>query len=72
MHISTNFINRKNYNENMKVKVFDEQHELDLEYEINQFLSQKEIKVVDIRFSTAAFYDEEDQVFCFSALILYE
>lgn len=57
----------------MKVKVFDEQHEDDLTDAINEFIENKQPKILDIRFSTAAFKGEEDeQIFCFSALILYE
>lgn len=57
----------------MKVKVFDEQHELDLEDAINEFLEENKGKVVDIKFSTSSFVDdEEEQIFCFSAMILYE
>lgn len=57
----------------MKVKVFDEQHELDLEDAINEFLEEYKGKVVDIKFSTSSFVDdEEEQIFCFSAMILYE
>lgn len=56
----------------MKVKVIDEQHELDLEDAINEFLEENE-KIIDIKFSTSSFVDEEkEQIFCFSAMILYE
>lgn len=57
----------------MKVKVFDEQHELDLEDAINEFIEESESKVIDIKFSTSSFVDDEkEQIFCFSAMILYE
>lgn len=56
----------------MKVKVFDEQHEDDLSDAINEFIVKVEPKIIDIRFATAAFVCEEEQIFCFSALILYE
>lgn len=57
----------------MKVKVFDEQHELDLEDAINEFIEENECNVIDIKFSTSSFVDEEkEQIFCFSAMILYE
>lgn len=57
----------------MKVKVFDEQHELDLEDAINEFIEENEGNVIDIKFSTSSFIDEEkEQIFCFSAMILYE
>ncbi|HAH93559.1 sporulation protein Cse60 [Dielma fastidiosa] len=56
----------------MKVKVFDEQHEDDLSDAINEFIESKQPKILDIRFATAAFEGEDEQIFCFSALILYE
>lgn len=54
----------------MKVKVIDEGHEKDLEDEINAFIEDKE--VYDIKFSTAVAVSGEDQIFCFSALIVYK
>ena len=54
----------------MKVKVIDEGHEKDLEDEINDFIYDKE--VYDIKFSTAVAVSGEDQIFCFSALIVYK
>lgn len=54
----------------MRVKCFDEQHENDLTEVINQFIENKQ--VIDIKFACSCFDDGEDQVFCFSALVLYE
>lgn len=54
----------------MKVKVFDEGHEKDLEEVINQFILDEEPEIIDIKFSTAVAVSEE-QIFCFSALIVY-
>lgn len=54
----------------MKVKVIDVEHEKDLEDEINNFISDKE--VYDIKYSTAVAVSGEDQIFCFSALIVYK
>lgn len=56
----------------MKVKCFDEQHEDDLTDAMNEFLADKLYKIIDIKFSTAAFLVKEEQIFCFSALLLYE
>lgn len=53
----------------MKVKVIDAEHEKDLEIEINSFISDKE--VFDIKYSTSVGIFGEDQIFCFSALIIY-
>ena len=54
----------------MKVKVFDESHEKDLEEVINRFISEEEPEIIDIKFSTAVAVSEE-QIYCFSALIVY-
>ena len=48
----------------MKVKCFDESHEKDLEYAINAFLS-------DIRYAVSASIFGEEQIYCFSAMIVY-
>ncbi len=54
----------------MKVKVFDEGHEKDLEEAINKFILEEEPEIIDIKFSTAVAVSEE-QIYCFSALIVY-
>ena len=56
----------------MKVKLFDESHELDLEKSINKFLNEKEIDVIDIKYQVALCIVGEEQIFCFSAMIIYE
>ena len=53
----------------MKVKVFDENHEKDLEDDINEFIIDK--KVIDIKYNVAISIAGEDQIYCFSALIMY-
>ena len=55
----------------MKVKLFDESHELDLEKSINKFLSEKEIDLVDIKYQVSITTSGEDQIYCFSAMIIY-
>ncbi len=56
----------------MKVKIFDESHEKDLETSINEFLSEQEdINIIDIKFQTAISIFSEEQIYCFSAMILY-
>ena len=54
----------------MKVKLFDESHENDLENDINEFI--KDIELIDIKFNAAVSIFAEEQVFCFSALIMYK
>ncbi len=56
----------------MKVKVIDEGHEGDLEKSVNAFLSELEGEVVDIKFSVSACIFGEEQIYCFSALIMYK
>ena len=55
----------------MKVKLFDENHELDLEKSINKFLKEKEVDVLDIKYQVALSIVGEEQIFCFSAMIIY-
>ncbi|HPF83364.1 MAG TPA: sporulation protein Cse60 [Bacilli bacterium] len=55
----------------MKVKLFDENHEKDLEEAINKFLDSNDIDVVDIKFSTSIGIIGEEQLYCFSAMIIY-
>lgn len=55
----------------MKVKVIDENHEKDLERRINEFLSEIG-EVVDIKFSTSISIFAEEQIYCFSAMIIYK
>lgn len=56
----------------MKVKLFDESHEKDLEASINDFLEDFSGEIVDIKFQTAISVFSEEQVFCFSAMIIYK
>ena len=57
---------------NMKVKIIDESHEKDLENSINAFLSNTSCDIIDIQFRTAISVFGEEQVYCFSAMILYK
>ena len=56
----------------MKVKIFDESHEKDLEEDINNFLSENEVEVIDIKYSVSASVFSEEQIYCFSCLIMYK
>lgn len=55
----------------MKVKIFDLEDEKDLEADINNFLSELEGEVVDIKYQVSVGVFSEEQVFCFSAMIIY-
>ena len=54
----------------MKVKIFDEAHELDLEEAINKFIKTG-VDIIDIKFQTAIEIVGEEQIYCFTALIMY-
>ncbi|XMB66123.1 sporulation protein Cse60 [Mycoplasmatota bacterium zrk1] len=54
----------------MKVKIFDFEHDEDLEEAINEFIDGK--NVVDIKYQIAMMYDGREQVFSYSAMILYD
>lgn len=56
----------------MLVKVFDESHEKDLEEDINKFLTENEVEVIDIKYSVSTSLFSEEQIYCFSALIIYK
>ncbi len=55
----------------MKIKIFDESHEKDLEDDINDFIKKEEPDIIDIKFSVSNSIYSEEQIFCFSALIIY-
>ena len=55
----------------MKVKLFDMEDELDLEVAINDFLDNVSGEVIDIKYQVSMGIFSEEQVYCFSALIIY-
>lgn len=57
----------------MKVIIFDECHEKDLEESVNNFLA-KDIEVVDIKYNVAMMIDPRslDQIYSFSCMIVYK
>jgi hypothetical protein len=60
-------------NEMYKVAIFDEEHEKDLEQEVNEFLSTlSEKQFIDIQYRISTACDQKgEQIYCFSAMILY-
>lgn len=56
-----------------KVKIFDEEHELDLEEDINYFLESEDInKLIDIKYSVSSILSAcGEQIYCYSAMIIY-
>lgn len=55
----------------MKVKIFDEGHEKDLEGSINQFLKESNCELIDIKYQVALSVFGDEQIYCFSAMIVY-
>lgn len=59
----------------IQVKLFDQEHEKDLEKEMNRFLEKlEEKKLLDIKYNIAALPEDEEsqeQIYCFSAMIIY-
>ncbi len=56
----------------IKVKMFDYEHEKDLEKEMNHFLTRLgEDKLIDIKYNVAAIEEDNEQIYCFSAMIVY-
>ncbi|AJO22162.1 sporulation protein Cse60 [Weizmannia coagulans] len=58
----------------VQVKLFDCEHEKDLEESMNTFLEKiGEDQLIDIKYNIAAMVEpeEDDQIYCFSAMILY-
>ncbi|MBQ9024279.1 MAG: sporulation protein Cse60 [Bacilli bacterium] len=55
----------------MKVKIFDESHESDLENAVNNFLEDHK-DIIDIKYQVSISIFSEEQVYCFSAMIIYK
>ena len=56
---------------NIKVKIFDYEDEFDLEEDINDFIASNNIEVIDIKYQVSVGVFSEEQIFCFSAMIIY-
>ena len=59
------------FGEYMKVKLFDMEDESDLEENINNFLDSLNGEVIDIKYQVSMGIFSEEQVYCFSAMIIY-
>ena len=57
--------------EDMKVKLFDCEDEGDLEEDINNFIADNSIEVIDIKYQVSVGVFSEEQIFCFSAMLIY-
>ena len=58
------------YNLFMKVKIFDEESEVDLDEDINKFVET--VDVIDIKYQVSLGLFSEEQIYCFSAMIIYK
>lgn len=58
----------------IQVQVFDEENESDLVYEVNKFLKTIDDNLLlDIKYSISTFVTaSNEQVYCYSALIVYK
>ncbi|MEN1937605.1 sporulation protein Cse60 [Paenibacillus sp. 102] len=58
----------------IRVKMFDESHEKDLEDSVNVFLKKlNEEQLVDIKYQVGvSINDDENQIYCFSAMVIYK
>ncbi|MDD4298739.1 MAG: sporulation protein Cse60 [Bacilli bacterium] len=56
----------------MKVKIFDENHEKDLEKEVNDFLDTLDGEVIDMKYQVSVSVFAEEQIYCFSVMIIYQ
>ena len=57
--------------EKMKVKCFDENTASELEGRVNTFLCTLNGDIMDIKFNVAIAVQGEDQIYCFSAMVIY-
>ena len=56
----------------VQIKVFDEEHEDDLTEVVNSWIqAHADIRLMDIKFSTAVSDFEEEQIYCFSAMVIF-
>jgi hypothetical protein len=55
----------------MKVKLFDLEDEKDLEEAINDFLEDMKGELWDIKYQVSSSIYGEEQVYCFSAMVIY-
>ena len=57
----------------MLVKLFDENHELDLEKKVNDFLANYDSQeIIDIKYQVATLYDGRSQIYRYSCMIIID
>jgi len=57
----------------IQVKIFDEEHERDLEIVVNKFLSSKDyLTIIDIKYQIQTFVTKDnEQIYCYTAMVIY-
>ena len=57
----------------IQVKIFDEEHERDLEIVVNKFLSSKDYStIIDIKYQIQTFVTKDnEQIYCYTARVIY-
>lgn len=59
--------------DNMKVKLFDFEHEKDLEEELNNFFSENpKLEIKFLQYQTSHFCINGEQIYSFSCLVVYK
>ena len=61
-----------NIGDYMKIKLFDEESEKDLEEEMNDILEDLNGDIIDIKYQVSSCIYNEEQIYCFSAMIIYQ
>ena len=56
---------------NMKVKIFDCEHEKDLESAVNSFLNSGNYDIIDIKYCVSTSIFSEEKIYCYSAMVIY-
>ncbi len=59
----------------LKIKVFDCEDERNLTDELNNFIeniSKIDKEVIDIKYSTSIAIEDEELIYCYSALVMYD
>lgn len=56
----------------MKVKIYDEENENELEEKINTFLEETTSEIIDIKYQVSSSIFGDEQIYCFSAMIMYK
>lgn len=57
----------------VRVEIFDEEHEKDLQIKINEFIKNLKIEdIIDIKYDIHAFLSaSSEQIYCYSAMVIY-